>query len=282
MASSPLPASCPRLLQTKVVQNFVPSLPLTYRLRRTEWLGRQPTRRKAIRVRYLYLSVVETLGSPWNAKLDFWVRLVSPKRATSGDAIRSSEPGSNPIYNVNEKQPINSTFRFVECRAFRKRLRVKQNCLMIGRSGRVGWTVTCQVDRHASTQSYSRDIRASRQTPYEENDHAATCSFNARQILVQPSAARRSTSCSRRNEVLDRQLPPNWLISQPSGCQSDLKRHFNSIWPRMRMEIAGNEHHRDRTVEFLERAAKLEGITPEQYLLRVADGKLLETKKHDE
>jgi hypothetical protein len=50
----------------------------------------------------------------------------------------------------------------------------------------------------------------------------------------------------------------------------------------MRMEIAGNDDHRDRTVEFLERAAKLEGITPEQYLLRVADGKLLETKKHDE
>ena len=35
-------------------------------------------------------------------------------------------------------------------------------------------------------------------------------------------------------------------------------------------------------VEFLEWAAKLEGITPEQYLLRVAEGKLLKTKKHDE
>ena len=35
-------------------------------------------------------------------------------------------------------------------------------------------------------------------------------------------------------------------------------------------------------VEFLEWAAKLEGITPEQYLLRVAEGKLLKTEKHDE
>ena len=48
------------------------------------------------------------------------------------------------------------------------------------------------------------------------------------------------------------------------------------------MEIAGNDDHRDRTVEFLEWAAKLDGITPEQYLLRVAEGKLLKTEKRDE
>ena len=48
-------------------------------------------------------GAIEIVDKLLNAKLDFWVRLVSPKRATSGDAIRSSEPGSNPIYNVNEQ-----------------------------------------------------------------------------------------------------------------------------------------------------------------------------------
>jgi hypothetical protein len=35
-------------------------------------------------------------------------------------------------------------------------------------------------------------------------------------------------------------------------------------------------------IEFLEWAAKLEGITPEEYLARVAKGKLLKSKERQE
>lgn len=73
---------------------------------------------------------------------------------------------------------------------------------------------------------------------------------------------------------------PNWLISQRERMPIRFKEAFQ--FDMAHMEIAGNDDHRDRTVEFLERAAKLEGITPEQYLLRVAEGKLLKTEKPDE